>query len=99
MDEKRTEQLRRTVERGLEAQHFLQFVDREPYFKMLFNELDQEYVTAMLGLQPHQTEEFRYLQTKRMALYEPINRAAMDVQIMQKANDELENPEGMGGIL
>jgi len=99
MEDKTREQFENSVRRGIEAQHFLQFVEREPYFKSLFVELDTEYVNAMLGLNPNQTDEFRFLQTKRMALYEPINRARMDVAMGNKAQEELEKTDSAGGIL
>ena len=56
MEDKTREQFENSVRRGIEAQHFLQFIDREPYFKSLFVELDTEYVNAMLGLNPNQTD-------------------------------------------
>ena len=57
------------IQRGIEAQHFLQFIDREPYFRKLFEELDEEYTKEILGLKPFETEKVTLLQTKRLALY------------------------------
>ena len=56
MEDKTREQFENSVRRGIEAQHFLQFIDREPYFKSMFVELDTEYVNAMLGLNPRERE-------------------------------------------
>jgi hypothetical protein len=99
MNQERKNHLEATVTRGLEAQNFLQFMDREPYFKTLFNEIDNSYVTSILGLAPDKLEEFRLLQTKRMALYEPLSRAQYDVSAGQMAAQELESPDEGGGIL
>ena len=99
MDQDRKKQLENMTARGLEAQHFVQFVEREGYFKGLIQEIDTEYVTAILGLAPKDTETFTFLQTKRMALFEPINRAFADIQAGHKAAEDLEHPMGEGGIL
>ena len=99
MNQERKQHLEATVTRGLEAKYFLQYMEREPYFKTLFQEIDNSYVTSILGLAPDKLEDFRLLQTKRMALYEPLSRAQYDVSAGQIAADELENPEGEGGIL
>ncbi len=99
MNQERKQHLEATVTRGLEAQNFLQYMEREPYFKTLFNEIDNSYVSTILGLSPDKTGEFTMLQTKRMALYEPLSRAQYDVSAGQNAAEELESPEGEGGIL
>ena len=84
------------IQRGIEAQHFLQFIDREPYFRKLFEELDKEYTKEILGLKPADTEKFTLLQTKRLALYEPIDRAKMDVVVGENAKANLDKPQGKG---
>lgn len=84
------------IARGIEAQHFLQFIDKEPYFKMLFQELDDEYTKELLGLNPFETEKFSLLQAKRYALYEPIERAKMDVVVGENAKVNLDKPQGKG---
>jgi hypothetical protein len=99
METSRKEQLEALIARGLEAQHFLQFIDKEAYFRTVFNELDGEYVNQIMGLDPAQLDAFRLLQTKRLALYEPMSRIAADVQLGQKASAEIDQPEGTGGIL
>ena len=99
MNQERKNHLEATVTRGLEAQNFLQYMERETYFKTLFNEIDNSYVSTILGLAPDKTSEFTMLQTKRMALYEPLSRAQYDVSAGQNAANELESPEGEGGIL
>lgn len=82
------------ITRGLEAQHFLQFIEREPYFKAVFQEMDDEYVKDILGLDPQSKEKFALIQTKRHALYEPLNRIRQDVEIGKRA--ETETPQGEG---
>ncbi len=84
------------IERGLNAKNFLQFIEREPYFKNLFKELDEEYTQEILGLKPADTEKFTLLQTKRLALYEPIDRAKMDVAVGENAKTNLDKPQGKG---
>ncbi len=84
------------IERGLNAKNFLQFIEREPYFKNLFKELDEEYTQEILGLKPFETEKFTLLQTKRLALYEPIDRAKMDIIVGENAKDNLDKPQGKG---
>lgn len=86
------------ITRGIEAQHFLQFIEKEPYFKSLFSELDEEYTAEILGLKPNDTERFSLLQAKRFALYEPIERAKMDVVVGENAKVNLDKPQGKGII-
>lgn len=93
-------QLENAVERGLNAEHFIQFIDRETYFKTLFQEIDQNLVNAIVGLDPHNTAAFTILQAKRMALYEPINMVHRDIELGRRAQAELIAPEGQKeGIL
>ena len=93
------DQLEAAIERGLNAQHFLQFIDREPYFKMLFQEIDSSLINAMLGLDPNNKDAFTVLQSKRLALYEPINYVHRDIEVGKRAAEELEGTQEQKGIL
>lgn len=93
------EQLEAAIERGLNAQHFLQFIDREPYFKMLFQEIDTALINALLGLDPKNTDSFTILQAKRQSLYEPISCVHRDIEIGKRASEEIEGTAEQKGIL
>lgn len=86
----RRKQLEREIQRGLDAKLFLSYLEREPYFKKLFEELDDKYTKELLGLKPTQTEEFSVLQAKRISLYEPMNMVHQDILIGEKATAEIE---------
>ena len=92
-------QLENAIERGLNAQHFLQFINNEPYFKTLFQEIDSALMNAIMGLDPNNKEAFTVLQAKRMALYEPINCVHRDVEIGKRAMEELNGGNTAEGIL
>jgi hypothetical protein len=92
-------QLEKAIERGLEAEHFLQFIEREAYFKSLFQEIDQNLVNAIVGLDPHNTAAFTILQAKRMSLYEPINMVHRDIELGKRAQAEVLSEGQKEGIL
>ena len=92
-------QLEKAIERGLSAQHFLQFIEREPYFKMLFQEIDSALINAIVGLDPNNKNTFTVLQARRLSLYEPINCVHRDIEIGKRASQELDGAEAQKGIL
>ena len=86
----RRKELEEQRQRGLEAQLFLEYLEREPYFKNLFAEIDGELTASMLGLDPFKTEKFTLAQCKRLALYEPLTRVQQDIELGQRATAEME---------
>lgn len=92
----RRKQLEAQIARGIEAQHFLQFIEREPYFKAVFQEMDNDRVNSLLGLDPQNTQAFTVLQAQRANHYELIHRIHQDVHIGQLARAEMENLEAHG---
>ena len=92
----RRKQLEAQIARGLEAQHFLQFIENEPYFKEVFQELDNDRVKAILGLDPQNTQAFTVLQAQRANHYELIHRIHQDAHIGQLARKEMEELDANG---
>ncbi len=92
----RRHQLEAQIAKGIEAQHFLQFIEREPYFKTVFQEIDNDNVNTILGLDPQNTQAFTILQAKRANHYELIGRIQQDVHIGKLAQAELEAIERDG---
>jgi hypothetical protein len=92
----RRKQLEAQITKGIEAQHFLQFIESEPYFKAVFQEIDNDTVTAILGLDPQNTQAFTVLQAKRANHYELIGRIHQDVHIGQLASAEMEDIDRNG---
>lgn len=92
----RRKQLEDQLTRGIEAQHFLQFIENEPYFKTVFQEIDNDYVKAILGLDPNNAAAFTVLQAKRANHYELIHRIHQDVHIGQLARAEMDDLDANG---
>jgi len=88
--------------RGIQAQQFLEYLKTEgKYFTMLFEELDGELNVAIGGLTPMDRDSFTVLQARRQSLYEPLRRIEVDIQIGQRAAEELSKATSIssGGIL
>lgn len=96
METDRRKQLEVQITKGIEAQHFLQFIENEPYFKAVFQEIDNDTVKAILGLDPQNTQAFTVLQAKRTNHYEIFHRIAMDVQIGMLARKEIDDLDANG---
>ena len=87
------------LEAGEAAEQFLVFLKENPFFRKLVDGIDTDYVTEILGLPPAEVEKFRYLQTKRQALYEPFARVQTFLHAAQKVTEELQGVAPEGGIL
>lgn len=80
--------------RGMEAQEFKRFLRDNPYFQRVVDELNEDYVTQILGLDPQNKERFTVLQAARTALFLPFERVESDINMGNDAAERLTRPEG-----
>ena len=76
------------IERGQEAMRFLQYIQENPYYKSVLEEIDSELMREVSGLDPKEKERWSLIQSARVALYMGINRVYQDVEIGRKADSQ-----------
>lgn len=68
--------------KGQEAEAFIRFFDEgQQYFKGVMDSIQQEIKDEIMGLSPHETEEFTILKARLEALYDPLRRVEQDIQV------------------
>ncbi len=67
--------------KGQEAEAFIRFFDEgTQYFKGVMADCQKMIVDEIMGLGPHQTEQFTILKAQLDALYIPLRRVYQDVE-------------------
>ena len=67
--------------KGQEAEAFVRFFDEgTQYFKGVMADCQKMIVDEIMGLGPHQTEQFTVLKAQLDALYIPLRRVYQDVE-------------------
>ncbi len=67
--------------KGQEAEAFIRFFDEgQQYFKGVLADCQKMIVDEIMGLGPHQTEQFTVLKSQLDALYIPLRRVYQDIQ-------------------
>jgi hypothetical protein len=77
----------------MEAQEFKRYLRDNPYFQMVVDELNEEYMTQILGLRPQDKETFTVLQAVRMSFLLPFERVDADIQMGNDATERLTRPD------
>ena len=68
--------------RGEEAEAFVRFFDEgTQYFKGVMADCQKQIVDEIMGLGPHQTQQFTVLKAQLDALYIPLRRVDQDVEL------------------
>lgn len=81
-------------QRGQDAEQFMKFIqDGEKYFLKLLTECETEIANSLLNLSPESTMGFTILQAQRQALYEPLKRVYIDIELGKKAYARLTGTE------
>ena len=86
--------------KGQEAEAFIRFFDEgEQYFKGVLAGIVEETKEEIMGLNPHQTEQFTILKAKLLAISEPLDRVRQDVLLGKSAwmrlNSLVDKTEGI----
>jgi len=88
-------------QRGQDAEAFIRFVhEGEGYFLKTMEQIEAELKEQMLNLRPWQKEEWSILKAKYEALYEPMRRILLDIELGKSAWARISGAEDkMEGIL
>ena len=72
--------------KGEEAEQFIRFFDEgTQYFKGVMADCQKQIVDEIMGLGPHQTEQFTILKAQLDALYIPLRKVYQDVELGKMA--------------
>lgn len=72
--------------KGEEAEAFIRFFDEgTQYFKGVLADCQKQIIDEIMGLLPHQTEQFTVLKAQLDALYIPLRKVYQDVELGKMA--------------